>query len=259
MARRPNPRLLALEAPRAAREMGSYLLSRRVLGRAPRGDGHPVLVMPGFLGSDGSTRAARIFLRRLGYHVHSWKLGRNWGPTDRIIDGLGERFRTLLEQHDQRISLVGHSLGGIFARAIAERAPAAVRSVITLGSPVRLGEGSTNAEPVVRALSGLYSDRASERPTGDIAVNDLQVPLTAIISKRDGVVHWGMCTVDTAEHRECIVVRGSHSGLIHNPAALLVVADRLAQPPGEWRPYAERDDIGARIWTPTGPGPTTDA
>jgi pimeloyl-ACP methyl ester carboxylesterase len=240
-----------MEVARAGREFGSYLGSRRTFGRAPKGDGHPVLVLPGLLGGDGSTRAGRAFLRSLGYHVHAWKLGRNWGPTDRIIDGLGERFRALVEEHGQQISLVGHSLGGIYARELARRAPEYVRGVITLGSPVRLGERmSSNAEPVVRALQSRYSDRAK----GGLAPGEIHetvgVPLTAIMTLTDGVVHWKGCVVEQGSMRECIVVKGSHSGLIHNPAALLVVADRLAQPAGAWLPFEEREGVAARIFVP---------
>lgn len=251
MPRRPNGRLLALEAPRAAREMGAYVVARRVLAAAPEGDGHPVLVMPGLMGADGSTRVLRRFLRGLGYHVHAWRLGRNWGPTDRIIDGLGERFRGLVEQHGRRISLVGHSLGGIYARELARRAPDAVRGVVTLGSPVRLGDRvPSNAEPIVRALRSRYSDRVQDGfPPGEIH-ETVGVPLTAIITRSDGVVHWRSCVIESGSMQECIVVRGSHSGLVHNPAALLVVADRLAQPDGGWMPFEEREGLGARIFEP---------
>ncbi len=251
MSSRPQLRLLGMEVGRAAREYGSYVARRRALSRAVQGDGHPVLVMPGLLGGDGSTRAMRIFLRGLGYHVHAWKLGRNWGPTDRIIDGLGERFRGLVERHGRKISLVGHSLGGIYARELARRAPDHIRSVITLGSPVRIGERfSSNAEPVVRALQSRYSDRAKGGlPPGAIH-ESVGVPYTAIMTMTDGVVHWESCVVDAGSMQECIVVRGSHSGLIHNPAALLVVADRLALPEGEWVPFEEREGVGASIYVP---------
>ena len=240
-----------MEAARAGREFGLYLTNRRSLGRAPRGDGHPVLVMPGLLGGDGSTRAMRVFLRGLGYHVHAWRLGRNWGPTDRIVDGLGDRFRGLVEKHGQKITLVGHSLGGIYARELARRAPDYVRGVVTLGSPVRLGERmSSNAEPVVRALQSRYSERAKGGlPPGEIH-ETVGVPLTAIITMTDGVVHWKTCVVEAGSLQECVVVRGSHSGLIHNPAALHVVADRLAQPDGRWLPYEEQDGLGASIFVP---------
>lgn len=106
----------ASEAPRAAREFGAFLAARRRLLRAEKGDGRPILVLPGFIGSDGSTLALRRLLRRLGYHVHAWRLGRNLGPTDRVIDGLRERVLALLDEHRQPLTLIGHSLGGIYSR-----------------------------------------------------------------------------------------------------------------------------------------------
>lgn len=240
--------LLALEAPRAARELAARFAATPALRRAPRGDGHPVLVLPGLGGSDGSTRILRAFLRGLGYHVHAWRLGRNWGPTDRIVDGLGERFRTLHEQHGRRLSLIGHSLGGVYARELARRAPDAVRQVITLGSPIRFERGAaSNAAPVYRILSPLHSERAKGQvPPGDHTPGE--VPLTVIFTRTDGVVHWRGCVVQPGDLVECIEVRGSHSGLVHNPAALLVVADRLAQPEGAWTRFDSRRS--ARVWTP---------
>jgi pimeloyl-ACP methyl ester carboxylesterase len=243
--------LLALEAPRAAQEFAARFAASPALRKAPKGDGHPVLVLPGLGGSDGYTRVLRAFLRRLDYHVHAWRLGRNWGPTDRIIDGLGERFVSLYEQHGRRLSLIGHSLGGVYARELARRAPEVVRQVITLGSPVRFSRGvGSNAAPVYRMLSSLHSERAKgEIPPGDHTPG--AVPLTAIFTRTDGVVHWRGCVVEPGDHAECIEVRGSHSGLAHNPAALLVVANRLAQPEGEWRPFTGRRS--ARVWTPDRP------
>jgi pimeloyl-ACP methyl ester carboxylesterase len=202
--------------------------------------------MPGFIGSDGSTLALRRLLRRLDYHVHAWRLGRNWGPTDRIIDGLGERVRGLLEHHGQPLTLIGHSLGGVYAREIARAAPEAVRQVITLGSPVMRPPGTQSAAtPLFRALSPMHSDRVRETDPDRIS-QPILVPLTAIVTKTDGVVPWRICVPAVGDRVECVVVRGSHSGLIHNPAAVAVILDRLAQK--EWEPFAERDGIGARVF-----------
>lgn len=234
---------------RAAQELASRGLAARALRRAPRGDGHPVLVMPGFTGSDVSTRVMRGFLRGLGYYVHAWRLGRNWGPTDYILDGLAERFASLSAEHGRKMTLIGHSLGGVFARELARRAPSRVRQIVTLGSPVRFGGGQTsNVAPLYRSLRNRHSERVRDiRPQALGSVPD-SVPLTAIVSRSDGVVSWGSCTVDCGPRRECIEVRGSHTGLIHNPVAMLIVADRLAQPEGQWKPFVERDDLAAKIW-----------
>ena len=103
----------------------------------PAGDGQPVLVLPGFTASDRSTRPLRQVLRDKGFRAHGWGLGQNLGPRPRIVDGLGERLAELQSRYDTPISVVGWSLGGIYARELARLAPASVRQVITLASPLR--------------------------------------------------------------------------------------------------------------------------
>lgn len=229
----------------------SRVLAEPALRRISKGDGHPVLVMPGFTGSDVSTRVMRTFLRRLGYYVHAWRLGRNWGPTDHIIDGLATRFTTLSEEHGTKLTLIGHSLGGIFARELARRAPDRVRQVITLGSPVRWSRDSdSTVAPLYRSLRGIHSERAREvRRLPDDHLPD--VPFTAIFSRTDGVVDWRTCVFEAGPLRECIQVRGSHTGLIHNATSLVVVADRLAQKEGGWSPFVEREGLPATVWSGT--------
>ena len=116
---RRNPALILTELPRAAGEFGAAVALGPLLGRMPRGDGHHVIVLPGLAASDTSTRYLRRYLRNLGYFVHGWRLGRNVGPTDFITSGLRERMVALRETHGQPMSLVGWSLGGIYAREIA--------------------------------------------------------------------------------------------------------------------------------------------
>jgi pimeloyl-ACP methyl ester carboxylesterase len=249
--RRPSPRTFALEPVRAAQELVARIAANPSLRKAPKGDGHPVLVLPGFTGSDISTRVMRAFLRRLGYYVHAWRLGRNWGPTDYILDGLAERFIGLLQEHGQKMTLIGHSLGGVYARELARRAPDRVRQVITLGSPVRWRAGETSSVgPLYRSLRSRHSERVRSVQPQDIEDVDLGVPLTVIFTRTDGVVRWQSCVVEPGPTRECIEVQGSHTGLIHNAAVLHVVADRLAQPEGIWRPFNEREGVAARVWTP---------
>ncbi len=158
----------------------------------PRGDGHPVLVLPGFTAGDESTLALRRYLRCLGYHVHGWRLGRNLGfrgerwPIERKLT---LRIEELYDRHRRKLSLVGWSLGGIYAREIARTMPAEVRQVITLGSPFAgRGYGSN-----VRRLYELVTGRrvADHDPEVLARLEDPPpVPSTAIFSRSDGVAHW---------------------------------------------------------------------
>ena len=239
--RRP-PRLLRdLEVPRAMWELGAYYASRPTAWLAPRGDGHGVLVLPGFMTTDVSTRPLRAFLRRLGYDARPWLLDRNVGPTDAIVDGLPRRLRDLHTSTGRRVSLVGVSLGGVFARDLARSHADLVRQVITLGSPFRLpvrysGPELTNTGPLYRAFRPRHSRRAGERPEED-DLPLLSVPSTAIYTRTDGVVPWQSCVEREGPTSQSVEVWGSHCGLGHNPLALSVIADRLAQPEGTWRPF----------------------
>jgi pimeloyl-ACP methyl ester carboxylesterase len=225
----PSPFLTALEG-RALLELASVLPALPVLDRAPAGDGHPVLVLPGFLAGDVSTRMLRWFLRRRGYHVHGWQLGRNVGATEAIVLGMGKRFHALRTRHDRRVSVIGWSLGGIYAREMARRFPDDVRQVITLGSPFA-DPSATIPARLYRALHGGSHD------AGRSLASPIPVPATSIYSRSDGVVAWQSCLDTPGPQSENVEVWSSHCGLGHHPAALLVIADRLAQPEGAWRPF----------------------
>jgi pimeloyl-ACP methyl ester carboxylesterase len=233
----PSPLLLALEG-RAWIELASLVPALPLLGRAPRGDGHPVLVMPGWLAGDGSTRALRWFLRGRGYHAHAWRLGMNRGPTPEVIAGLRERLHHLHARHGRKVSVIGWSLGGIYARELARHYPDLVRQVITLASPFR--------DPTATAVERLYRSgfiRPPRTPDPDSEIRrrlrtPLTVPTTALYTKTDGIVAWRSCIEEDGPVRENIAIRASHCGIGHHPAALMVIADRLSQPEGTWRPYA---------------------
>src|SRR4051795_2439615 len=126
------------EIARASAGWGVFLTALPLSPALPRGDHHPVLVLPGLLAGDGSTTAVRGVLRRLGYDVHGWELGRNLGPTEKVVRGMDRRLQELAQRQGRRVSVVGWSLGGIFARTLARRSPHLVRQVVTLGSPFRL-------------------------------------------------------------------------------------------------------------------------
>lgn len=233
---KPPSALLALtELPRAIAEWGSLTMSMgTLLTTAPKGDGHPVLVLPGFMTSDTSTRVLRRFLRMLGYDAHTWNLGRNLGP--RAIGAQGEklveRLREVHEATGQKVSLVGWSLGGVMARLLARRAPDAVRQVVTLGSPFAGSPKSSNVWKLYEYMSGTTVDgQHTQGMLAEIAAPPA-VPTTAIYTKADGVVAWETCREVESELAENIEVHGSHCGLGVNPSVLYAVADRLARKPG---------------------------
>ncbi|MGO8876678.1 MAG: esterase/lipase family protein [Acidimicrobiales bacterium] len=231
--KRPHPLLVASEAPRAVAELAWFGASRRLLARAPRGDGHPVLVLPGLMASDLSTGPMRSFLRSLGYDVVGFQLGRNL-PTPELIERLRERLSDLRMSDGRAMSIIGWSLGGIYARQIAREAPDWVRLVVTLGSPFRRVAGEESvAAPLMRAMS---SRRRLTRPRFPAGDTPLPVPSTSIFSRSDGIVPWRACLDTVGGPHETLEVTGSHCGLGHHPAALWAIGDRLAQPAGQWRP-----------------------
>ena len=235
-ALRPPSRTLLMLEGRAVHELAAFMLLRPWLA-GPRGDGHPVLVFPGLLASDFSTQPLRGFLKEQGYAVHGWKQGRNLGLRPGVEDQMLERLESLYERYGGRkISLVGWSLGGIYARQLAKRLPDKVRCVITLGSPFAGTPKATN----VWRLYELTSGRSVEDRDGYLAgplAEPPPVPTTSIFSRTDGICAWQTCVNQDGEQVENIEVQGSHCGLGHHPAAVYAVADRLAQPEGQWRKF----------------------
>ena len=225
----PNPLWLLLEGPRLVLESATLAPSVPVLWQAPRGDGHPVMVLPGFWAGDQSTRVLREYLRRLGYGVHRWLLGRNTGLPEGAARQLMDRVTDLHRRYGHPVSLVGWSLGGIYARELARLVPHAVRQVITLSSPFGGEHRGHRAGWLHRAVTGEDIPPELRRRMNRNA-GPLPVPSTAIFSKSDGVVGWRACIEPEAEHTENIEVVGSHCGLGFNPVVLYAVADRLSQP-----------------------------
>ncbi|WP_204115245.1 esterase/lipase family protein [Shimia biformata] len=238
-AQPPSPFLLAAEW-RALWEFGAYGLSLPFLSRLPKGDGRPVLVLPGLSAGDMSTLPMRLFLKNRGYAVYGWSLGPNQGYRPGLKELKQKRLKDIYDEHGQKVSLIGWSLGGIYARQLAKAMPDMVRDVITLGSPFKGHPRSSNAWRLYEALAGHTVDEV--RVSEDIA-SAPKVPTTSIFSRTDGVVAWECCIETEGPQCENIGLEGSHCGLGHNPLALTVIADRLSQKDGEWAPFDPKPPV----------------
>lgn len=231
--RAPSLLLMALEW-RASFEFGATLASLPWLARAAPGDGHPVLVFPGLIAGDITTAALRAYLKSRGYDVHGWQQGVNLGPRPGVIEACVRRVRQLADRAGRRASLVGWSLGGVYAREIAKEIPQDVRCVITLGSPFTGHPRATNAWRVYAVAAGHH---AHHHPRRTSLGTPPPRPTTSIYSRTDGVVAWQCSLNPKTAHTENIEVVASHLGIGMNPAAMYAIADRLAQPEGAWQPF----------------------
>lgn len=238
---RPPSRLLLLAEPgRAMGELASFYALRPLMGQLPKGDGHGVLVLPGFMASDYSTRPLRRLLADLGYDAVGWKLGRNVRVDNARIEAMMGCVDELFERTGRPISIIGWSLGGVFARELAKMAPDKVRLVISLGSPITDDREHTNATRLFEMLNGKEPEPMQGGNFRSLAEAP-PVPTTSILTRTDGVVHWrGSVQCGDREDCENIEVVASHCGLGVNPAVIYAVADRLAQDEGSWTRFEAR-------------------
>lgn len=224
----PSLILLALEN-RAWLEFATFRFRAKLLGELPRGDGHPVMIIPGFGTTDRSTIPLRKALNALGYAAIGWEQGRNTGMNGKIKAALAQRVQDLHHRHKTKVSLVGWSLGGVFVREIARALPQHVRRVFTLGSPI-------NGHPAANNVMGIFKLINRGTPVNldwdgfQKRRNPPPVPCTAIYTKTDGIVAWPCAMEEPAANTENVEVTGSHMGLGANPQVLRVLAERLAQP-----------------------------
>lgn len=230
---------------RALAEIAALPLSWPLLGSAPPGDGHPVLLLPGFMADENTLFAMKLFLRGRGYDVQTWGLGRNVGFQRRHLQALEQKIRFVHHQTGRKVSLVGWSLGGVFALYGAHQAPECVRQVVTLGSPVSIDPEGSQSAPFVKALYRMVAHpmgpevhamqpRAKRLRQGVLP----PLPMSCLYSVSDGVVPPQEATVEAADGPyENIRVAGSHIGMGFNAMILCIVADRLAQPEGGWQPF----------------------
>ncbi|HEU4460034.1 MAG TPA: alpha/beta hydrolase [Methylibium sp.] len=230
----PSALLLLLEA-RAPWELAALWFASPWLRKLPRGDGHPVLVFPGLAANDASTIPLRQILTTLGYSAHPWANGFNRGPRAGVVEACADLARKLHADSGRKVSLVGWSLGGLYAREVAKLCGDAARCVVTLGTPFAGPPKANNAWRIYELLSGQKID-ATQVPRAQLEVAP-PVPTTSIYSRSDGIVAWRCSLNEAAPHTENIEVVASHVGLGVNPLALLALADRLAQDPAHWRRF----------------------
>lgn len=202
-----------------------------------RGDGQPVLVLPGLGASDVSTVLLRKFLDDLGYVSYAWEMGRNRGFQDETHSALQGRLNVIHHKHQQKVSVIGQSLGGVYARELAKAQPQQVRQVITLGSPF---SGHPLASTGVRFYEWLSGNNMEDLDFDrHHSIRETPpVPTTSVYSKLDGIVAWKCSIENGSGQAENIHLRGaSHCGMACSPAALYLIADRLAQPVGRWQAF----------------------
>lgn len=223
-------------------EIGSVLALQRKLRRlVPRGDGHPVMLIPGFTATDRAMGNLRRFLNDCGYAACGWDQGRNLGVSQACLEAATLRLGQLAGDSGRRVSVIGWSGGGMYARALGHLLPGQVRQVITMGTPFKLDEGSLDhlSEGIYRLherLNARRADQGQEMNT-DSWREPPPVPSTSLFSKRDAMAPWPFCLDFPDGHSENIQVPGSHAGMTYNPLMYYVIADRLAQPQDNWRPF----------------------
>ena len=206
----PHWSLAVSEAPRALIEFGTLILLRNaLLNKLPLGDGHGVMVIPGFMGDDPYNRSLVGFLNKLGYRASGWEMGRNLGVKSFSADNLRVKLKRLAQRGGGPVSLIGHSLGGIYAREIARMEPGAIRQVISLGTPFGEGRDSgSHASRFHKRLNPSYEADPNLQHLEDGLPVAPPVPTTAIYTKADGIVTW-RTTIQEDGHQQTQCQRDS--------------------------------------------------
>ncbi len=242
-AKPPSLGFAAAELPRALLEFMTLLPAHPFLGNAPRGDGHPVMTVPGYRSNDTSMNILRRYLRHWGYAAHPWGLGTNLGVGyERVSyeERLLKRVEQIVEQAECRASLIGWSQGGVIAREVAKTRPGLIRQVITLGSPIADAPEATTLFRIFKRTSAEEISNELMRVMREVATPLPNVRCICIYSRSDGIVSPEIAQDLVSPNVENICVNASHFGMTVNPFVLRVIADRLSQPEDDWRPFNTR-------------------
>ncbi len=249
--KRPSILWLLTEPGRAIFELGLSVSFSKLIKKQKNGDGHPVMVLPGFMSSARSTKVLRKYIENLGYDAYDWGLGRNIGKLD-FMELLLERIDEIHQKTGQQISLVGWSLGGIFARQVAKERPDIIRQVITLGTPFAGLAEPNNAEWIYRLMNGGEKVKNVNSSFLEDLPNPTPVPTTSIYSKEDGIVPWQLCMekVEDPIHQN-IQVRGSHIGMGVNTSVLSIISDRLKLGKENWYKFKSKGFLSEKFVYPS--------
>lgn len=203
------------------------------LTEKPEGDGHDVIVLPGFSSNNFFTKPLRDALSERGYTVHAWAGDYNSGPNAEDAKAFEEQVLKLYEDNgNKKISLVGHSLGGVYARELARAHPDKIRSVVTLGSPIELKEADGRVNVLLQQVSDFYNEGAS--PT-----DPLDVPTSSFLSDWDKVVNWKDALNKDTDKAENVVVHMGHVVMPRTELTYDIVAERLTYKTDTWKPLAD--------------------
>ena len=222
----PTKLLTALEA-RAPLDWLSVLLYSPHLIFARRGNGAPVMLVPGYMTSELSMRPLKLFLNKIGHNAHDWELGRNRGNVRQDVERVSLILSELYEHYEQPVSLVGWSLGGVISRELARLHPEKVKQVITMGTPISGGPKYTFFGNNFKRNDNLDIDQI-EREIHERNLLGITQPITSIYSKSDGIVGWKASLDRYNPQADNIEVFSSHLGLGINGKVWRIIADKLA-------------------------------
>ncbi len=211
--------LTVLQLPRLA------FRTPALLARSARGTSQPTLLIPGLRANDVSNLPIRSFLNQRGFRTHGWGLGVNRGDVQGMLPSVLARVEQIFDRAGEPVHLVGWSLGGVLAREVARERSELVAQVITYGTPVVGG-------PLYTSVTGVYSPEERREIAARIAERNrvpIEVPITALYSKRDGIVAWRACIDTFSPDVDNVEVTSTHIGMGIDPDVWQIVADRLAR------------------------------
>lgn len=230
--KRPSLLYFFLEIPRG---MLRFVTSLPFLfsGKATKsGNGQPVFVIPGFLNTDSITYLLRNYLDRSGYKTFGWDLGLNTGSM-KNLKILSENIQKIHREEGQKITLIGFSLGGVYARELAKMHPEMISGLFTLGSPFRGLDAPNNASWLLHVLEFVGVKKKSSKDQSDFfrkVVIPAPVPTVAMYTKTDGVVSWEGCIEDPEDElHENVEMTGSHFGMTMNEEVFKLIGNRIPE------------------------------